>query len=203
MDNNIKKIRESKGIQQNEFAEMLGIHVTNLNRIERGKSSPSTVRLAQIARLLDVEITDLVSNDPKPHEVPVVGYIGAGAEIMPEFEQVPPEGIYSVTLPFAVPDDMIALEVKGDSMLPRYDDGDVVVVYREQRRPLETFFGSEAAVKTTEGKRYLKQILKGSRGVNLFSWNAKPIENVMLDWIGEIYVTVRADQIRRTWSKKK
>lgn len=202
MSNNIKKIRESKGIQQNEFADMLGLHVTNLNRIENGRSSPSTTRLAQIARLLEVDIADLVAHEITHHEVPVVGYIGAGAEIMPEFEQVPPEGLYLVTLPFSMPDEMIALEVKGDSMLPRYDDGDVVVVYRDQRRPIDTFYGSEAAVRTTDGKRYLKQILKGAKGVNLLSWNARPIENVALDWVGEIYVTVRSDQIRRAWNKK-
>lgn len=202
MTNNIRQIRESRGMSQRELADAIGLHKTNMNRIETGKASPSITRMEQIAAALEVTVSDLVGESASPNEVAVVGYIGAGAEILPEFEQVPPEGLYSVTLPFAMPDEMIALEVKGDSMLPRYDDGDVVVVYREQRRALESFFGTEAAVRTTDGKRYLKQILKGARGVNLFSWNAKPIENVSLDWIGEIYVTVRSDQIRRGWRKK-
>ena len=33
--------------------------------------------------------------------------------------------------------------------------------------------------------------------MTLLSFNARPIENVRLDWIGEIYLAVRAGQVRR------
>ena len=33
--------------------------------------------------------------------------------------------------------------------------------------------------------------------VTLLSFNARPIESVKLDWIGEIYLAVRAGQVRR------
>jgi repressor LexA len=94
---------------------------------------------------------------------------------------------------------MLAFEVAGDSMLPRYDDGDAIIVWKEQRRALETFYGEEAAVRTRDGARYLKIIRQGkSRSVvTLESFNAKPIENVRLEWLGEIYMTMRAGQLRR------
>ena len=134
--------------------------------------------------------------------LPVMGYIGAGAEILPEFAQVPPEGGEQIEVPFAIANDMIGLQVRGDSMIPRYDDGDVVVVYREQRRAIESFYGEEAAVRTSDGRRFLKQIMRAPEGVTLLSWNARPIENVNLEWIGEIYATIRSAQLRRHGRRK-
>jgi phage repressor protein C with HTH and peptisase S24 domain len=136
---------------------------------------------------------------PQPAEIPIMGFIGAGAEINPEYEQVPADGLFTVDLPFPVPDEMVGFEVRGDSMLPRYDEGDVVVVWRDQRRNAEALLGEEVAVRTTDGRRYLKRLMRGlSKGrFNLESWNARTIEDVEIDWIGEIYVTVRSGQIRR------
>lgn len=137
--------------------------------------------------------------------VPVVGMIGAGALIEPEYEQIPAEGLYQVELPIPVPEELIAFQVEGDSMMPRYDDGDVILVWREQRRSLESFYGQEAAVRTADGRRFLKTILYGKTRsvVNLQSFNAKLIEGVRLEWIGEIYSTIRADQVHRLERKSK
>ncbi|WP_276200603.1 S24 family peptidase [Chelatococcus sp. XZ-Ab1] len=133
------------------------------------------------------------------HTVPIMGYIGAGAEIQPEFEQVPPEGLDTVELPFPVPDDMIGLEVRGDSMLPAYSDGDVVVVYRDQRYAPDTYIGEEAAVRTHDGRRFLKRLAPGPEPhtFTLESFNARPIIGARLAWIGEIWVTVKRGTIRR------
>lgn len=130
---------------------------------------------------------------------PVMGYIGAGAEIQPDFEQVPLEGLFTVELPFSIPEDTIAFEVRGDSMAPRYDEGDVIICYRDQHRPTNSFYGEEAAVRTADGRRFLKTIEKGarSRSFNLVSFNARTIESVRLEWVGEIWVTVRRGQVRK------
>jgi repressor LexA len=131
--------------------------------------------------------------------VPVMGRIGAGAVIEPEYEQVPPEGLGEIELPFPITEETMAFEVSGDSMLPKYENGDVIVVYREQRHPLTSFYGEEAAVRLKTGERYLKTIERGKSPsmVNLTSFNAKPITGVKLEWIGEICVTLPRAQIAR------
>jgi repressor LexA len=133
------------------------------------------------------------------NSVPIMGRIGAGAVIEPDIEQVPPEGIGEVQLPFPIPEDILAFEISGDSMSPKYENGDVIVVYREQRQPLASFYGEEAAVRLKSGERYLKTIERGKSPstVNLTSFNAKPINGVKLDWIGEICVTLPKAQIQR------
>src|SRR5258708_31812189 len=43
----------------------------------------------------------------------------------------------------------------------KYENGDVIVVFREQRHPLSSFYGEEAAVRLKTGERYLKTIGRG------------------------------------------
>ena len=131
--------------------------------------------------------------------VPIMGRVGAGASIGPELEQMPPEGLGEVELPFPIAEETIAFEVVGDSMLPKYENGDIIVVYRDQRHPLTSFYGEEAAVRLKSGERYLETIERGKTGhvVNLTSFNAKPISGVKLEWIGEICVTLPRGQIER------
>lgn len=148
---------------------------------------------------IDWLLTGKGDRSSRPTTVPVMGYLGAGAEVEPEFEQVPPEGLDQVEIPFTLPDDLIAFIVKGDSMLPFYKEGTTIIVYRQQKRPLEAFFGEDAAVRTSDGRRFIKTIMRGDSGsVNLISWNAQPIEGVRLEWIGEIFAVLPPSHLRRS-----
>jgi len=185
--------------------------------IERGLEKPGKtkgglamamgVRPGAVSEIL-AEIRLIKASEIQPiidylelNTVPIMGRVGAGAVIEPEHEQVPPEGLGE--LPFPIAEETIAFEVAGDSMLPKYENGDIIVVFKEQRHPVSSFYGEEAAVRLKTGERYLKTIERGKSAtiVNLTSFNAKPINGVKLEWIGEICVTLPRGQIERLRAK--
>ena len=87
-------------------------------------------------RLIKASEIPLITNYLNLNAVPIMGRVGAGAVIEPEHEQVPPEGLGEVELPFPISEETIAFEVTGDFMLPKYENGDIIVVFKEQRHPV-------------------------------------------------------------------
>jgi phage repressor protein C with HTH and peptisase S24 domain len=166
-----------------------------------GRGIPDQDEVRKYARAFGVSFVWLLTGEGSPDRlniVPVMGRIGAGAEIMPEFEQTPPEGLFQIEAPFPVPDDAIAFEVQGDSMWPRFDAGDVIICWREGRDPDE-IVGWEAAVRTSDGRRFLKRVLRGSaKGTfDLESHNATPIRGVHIEWAAEVGAIIRSYQWRK------
>lgn len=56
----IQKVRQSKGITQEELAARLGMHRTYIGLIERGERNPTIRTLYKIAKALKVPASDLL-----------------------------------------------------------------------------------------------------------------------------------------------
>jgi transcriptional regulator with XRE-family HTH domain len=198
--NRIREIRKSKGLTIEELAEETGLSVSYTGRLEKGERRLSVDHMDLFAKALDVAPQDLLAGAKakSTNVVAVMGRIGAGAEILPEEEQIPPEGLYEIETPFPLPEDAIAFEVNGESMWPRYDEGDIIICWR-QGIVVDEVLGWEAAVKTATGQRYLKRVLKGSdKGTfDLESHNAPPIRGVQIVWVAAIQSVIRSGQ----WKK--
>jgi repressor LexA len=187
----IERGLEKSGKTKGGLAAAMGVRPGAVSEILSGLRLIKASEIAAIIEYLEL------------NSVPIMGRVGAGASIEPEYEQVPPEGLGEIQLPFPMSEETIAFEVAGDSMLPKYENGDVIVVYKEQHHPLTSFYGEEAAVRLKTGERYLKTIERGKSAtqVNLTSFNAKPINGVKVEWVGEICVTLPRGQIERLRAK--
>lgn len=198
--NRIREIRRELDLTIEDLAERTGLSVSYVGRIENGERNLSVKNMSLFAEALAVTSQELLNkvDEIKRNIVAVMGRIGAGAEIMPDEEQVPPEGLYEIETPFSLPEDAIAFEVNGESMWPRYDEGDIIICWR-QGVVAEEVLGWEAAVKTSTGQRFLKRVLRGAEPgtYDLESHNAAPIRGVRLEWVAAIQSVIRSGQWRK------
>lgn len=186
----LKEARENAGFPSAKSAAVrFGFNYNTYSQHERGLVG-ITRAAKEYAKAFRVSEAWLLTGEGSSQTsvVEIVGRLGAGAEVESEMEQ---GGFGVVEIPFALPAEMVALEVYGDSMLPVYKNGHIIVVYKNQKKPLEAFYGEEAAVRLEDGRRFIKTVIRGEGDtVNLLSWNAAPIENVRLSWVGEIFATL-------------
>lgn len=189
-------------------AEAIGVPVGTYGNHEAGSRQPKLPEIERYAKAFRVSKMWLAYGEGSPEEtntVGVVGTIAAGGTIESSSEQLPEaEPLYEIEVPFPVPNDAFALQVKGDSMWPRYDDGDVIVCHRYSQDPLP-LVGWEAAVGTPDGNRYLKRLMRGSEEgrYTLESHNAAPIRDVALSWASEVFGVVRAARWRQLDDKSR
>ena len=199
IDEKLSFIMEATGWRQADLAEKLSVAQACVSRWFAG-ADPRGEHRDKITEIYNAitgksEITRNTESLSKSY-VPLMGYVGAGGKIEPDFGEMSPDGLGVVEIPFSMPADMVAFRVRGDLMLPVYREGHIIIVYRNQTKPLEAFYGEEAVVQTSDGRRFIKTIMRGAEGVNLISWNARPIENVTLEWIGEIFAILPRQVLR-------
>lgn len=187
MANNLRNLRRKLGWSQEQAAQALQTTVPQYGKLERGERRLSDVWIDRAAMAFGVDPGDVVENRRKM--VPVVGYVGAGAAIMP-FES--PDQLDEVEAPPGAPEGVVCVEVRGDSMYPRYFDRERIF-YIVQDRPPQDFLGRECVVQLADGRMFLKILRRGTRmGVfSLESWNAPMVENVVVEWAAPVRWTER------------
>lgn len=56
---NIQRIRESKGISQQELAAKCNFEKSNMSRLEAGRVNPTLSTLEKVAKALDISLAEL------------------------------------------------------------------------------------------------------------------------------------------------
>lgn len=136
--------------------------------------------LVKLAEYFETTVDEMTGRDP----VPLLGRIGAGGAILFE-EDIEPE---MMPRPAFTPGRLMALQVEGDSMLPKYEAGDIIYVRRDHDGVLPEYVGDYCAVHCADGGTYLKMLTPGTEPdrYTLRSLNAADMENVEVVWASPV-----------------
>lgn len=166
----ITKLRKERDLQQKEVAAAIGMNRIVLNRIELGKRPLRDDEAVALADFFHVTTDYLLKGvtaqprDKKGVRIPVLGRVVAGIPIeaveeILDYEEITPE--------LAATGEFFALQVKGDSMLPKLEEGDVVIVKKQE--DVET--GDIAIVLVNGDEATIKQVKKVNGGIMLYGFN--------------------------------
>ncbi len=126
--NNIKELRKRARMSQLELAELCGVHQTAVSQWEQGRTNPDTDMLVALTQIFHTSISTILGLDlpDDPAMIPVKGFVQAGTMTFIEDEDVCEFAAISPEL--ARRGDYCGLRVRGSSMYPMFQDGDIVIV---------------------------------------------------------------------------
>lgn len=173
-NDNLKRLRQEKGLTQQKLADLLGISRSAIGMYERGEREPDFETSELIADFFNVRLDELISDKkdnnlilninnilplPEMKKIPVVGQIACGEPIL---------AVENIESYVNMPKDVkgtFALRCKGDSMInARIFDGDIVFI--RQQPDVEN--GEIAAVLLlNENEATLKRVYKYQNRIEL------------------------------------
>ncbi len=182
------------GKSQRGLAAHLGLDAARVTEILNKRRRVTYDEAVDIAEFLETGLDEVVARLGKAavqvrRRIPVVGYVGAGEAIFALDDHSQGAGM-DETEPPPDEDGGFAVRVRGNSMAPRFKEGELIGYSRERGLNPDRCYGTECVVQTADGRKLVKLLERGSRpGVfTLVSINASvPIEHdVELDWIAPV-----------------
>ena len=164
MGERIRRARKDLSLTQQEFAERLQVTQPTVHRWEKGFYDPDEGALQRLSEMTDLPPAYFRYGEqalgPGPRTVNVVGYIGAGAQLNPIDDHAQGAGLEVVESPPGETLSTVAVIVRGDSMYPVYQDGDVIFYARDGVDDEAGYLGRECVVKIVNGPTMLKRVMR-------------------------------------------
>lgn len=178
----IEREMTAKGFSRRSLSSAAGLSQTAVRDVLERTENPGIGTLYKIADALQIPVEDVTGSG----RVPVMGEIGAGGSIAYFKDD---ETVHDmVPRPPLSPGPLMALVVRGDSMLPKYEPGDIIYVRRDHNGVLPQYIGRYCAIHCADGGTYLKILAAGSQldRYTLRSLNAADMENVEVIWASPV-----------------
>lgn len=167
----VKKLTEEQNMSMSELSRRVGIAKSAISRYFNGTRELPLNKIGDFASVLHTTPDYLLGIDyepPKPQglQIPVLGTVAAGIPISAvedilDYEEVPQS--------WESQGEFFALKIKGDSMEPRMESGDVVIV----RQQSDANSGDTVIVLVNGDDATCKKLQKTDNGIMLVSTNPK------------------------------
>lgn len=194
---NIQRIRDTieaemkgKGFSKRSLSSAAGLSESAIRDLLQRVDNPGIDTLRKIAEALEMPVDALTGS---ALVVPVLGKIGAGGEVLFSLDpdaELNGTDVETVPRPPLVAGRLMALEVVGSSMLPKYEAGEIIYVHapsNDGHIPDEAL-GRYCAVRTSDGGTFLKVLTRGTETerFTLRSLNAPDMENIEVVWASPV-----------------
>ena len=192
----ILSIMKEKGITQKDICKAIGVGAPKFTDWKTGRVRSYHKYIPQIAEYLGVSadmILGKASSSGSGVKIPVLGRVQAGIPVEAIEDIIDQE---EISAKMAESGEYFGLAVRGDSMEPKFSEGDVVIV----RRQPDIESGDIAIVMINGGDATIKKVIKQENGILLkpsndkyepFFYDKKSIEDKHVVIIGKV-VELRA-----------
>lgn len=130
----IRVSREALKLTKRELAKRIGVHESSISKYEKGVVDFPLSKISDLSRVLNVSEAYLMGWEDEAKEsnqgikVPVLGAVPAGIPISAiediiDYEEIPQS--------WSNQGDFFGLRIKGNSMYPKLENGDVVIVKKQ------------------------------------------------------------------------
>ncbi|MCH5205688.1 MAG: helix-turn-helix domain-containing protein [Oscillospiraceae bacterium] len=179
--NYIRRLRNEKGLTQEQLGEMVGVQKAAVQKWENGSvQNLKRATIKKLAEIFDVSPASFVKDDDAPEPSNIRAVITDGIYNVPVFGSVSAGfGAYASDcvldyIPVIIKnpsdvDNTIAIKVDGDSMSPKIENGDIIVV----RRQTSVDSGDIGVVLLDGDEGLVKRIVYGPTWIELQSINEK------------------------------
>lgn len=168
---NLTRLVNGSKLPQSEIAKRINVSPQTFNTWIQGKAIPRMGKIQLLADYFKIEKSDLIEEKSnitisQGIKIPVLGSVPAGIPITAiedilDYEEIPQL--------WANQGEFFALKIKGDSMEPRMQSGDVVIV----RQQSSADSGDTVIVLINGDEATCKKLEKTSNGIMLISTNTK------------------------------
>ena len=193
MSNNLKKYLKINNISRNQLSESLGISYSTISDWINGKAYPRIDKIEMMANYFGINKSDLVEEhftEEKNQglQIPVLGTVPAGISISAiediiDYEEIPQS--------WSNQGEFFGLKIKGDSMYPTLENGDVVIVKKQSTADngdtvIVMVNGDDATCKRYERSETGIMLIPNNSAYNPVFYTNEEIEALPLTIIGKV-----------------
>jgi transcriptional regulator with XRE-family HTH domain len=188
--NKIERLRRSLGLNQEQFAELIGSTQASVSRWEKGGAIRPAAQ-EKIAMRAGMTVHEFFFTDAEPRLIPIVGDIAFedGFDVFDKIDDPSPI-IEHIRLSIGDPEHQIAIRIQTDKLVPAYRAGDVVIGTKLFGEAIKGAIGRDCIVQTADGRGFVRVVQAGAEDdlYNLRSFNHQsPDErDVDLAWAAPI-----------------